>query len=228
MQRSWARPTARERRPRDPAVEGPLRSRTGPGCAERRGGKDTSGGAEIPAPIVTFNAQPNVNGVVPPDPNGAVGPNHVVTMCQPNSSRSSTRAGHWLFGPANNNTLWAGFGGDCQTDNSGDPVVLTIGRLIAGSLPQFTASGPTFFECVAVSPTNDPTGLIFVIRFDREQLPDYPKACVWPDAYYFSTREVSNRHCFAGVGAYALIGLRLLRGSDPQMILFLAPPHSAL
>ena len=58
--------------------------------------------------------------------------------------------GNSLLPPANNNTLWAGFGGECQTDNSGDPVVLYDRAADRWLLSQFTASGPTFFECVAI------------------------------------------------------------------------------
>src|ERR1700756_3558087 len=34
----------------------------------------------IPAPIITFDGNINMCGCSPPDPNGAVGPNHIVTM----------------------------------------------------------------------------------------------------------------------------------------------------
>jgi len=35
----------------------------------------------IPVPIISFDGNPNLcGGCAPPDPNGAVGPNHVVTM----------------------------------------------------------------------------------------------------------------------------------------------------
>jgi len=94
----------------DPVVQGSL-------------GRGRSNGTEIPGPLVSFSGQTNTSGVVPPDPNGAVGPNHVVTMCNL-SFEIFDKTGNVLFGPAANNTLWSGFGGDCQTDNSGDPVVL--------------------------------------------------------------------------------------------------------
>ena len=186
-----------------------------------------SGGAEIPAPIITFNAQPNVNGVVPPDSNGTVGPNHVVTMVNL-TFQIFDKSGNSLFGPANNNTLWAGFGGECQTDNSGDPVVLYDRAADRWLLSQFTASGPTFFECVAVSTTNDPTGSYFRYSIATgTNFPDYPKAGVWPDAYYFSTREFLNAGPFAGVGAYALNRAQALAGNpNPQVISFLVPPQA--
>ena len=109
------------------------------------GGKDTPGGTEIPGPIVTFNGQTNTSGVVPPDPNGAVGPNHIVTMCNL-SFQIFNKTGTSLFGPAANNTLWAGFGGACQTSNSGDPVVLYDRAADRWLLSQFTATSRAFLE----------------------------------------------------------------------------------
>ena len=39
------------------------------------------GQIRIPGPIISFDGNPNLcGGCAPPDPNGAVGPNHVVTM----------------------------------------------------------------------------------------------------------------------------------------------------
>ena len=77
----------------------------------------------IPVPIVSFDGNSNLCGCSPPDPNGAVGPNHVVTMSNLHY-QIFNKTGTSLFGPAANNTLWAGFGGGCQTRNAGDPVVL--------------------------------------------------------------------------------------------------------
>jgi hypothetical protein len=198
----------------DPVVQGVL------------GGKEMSGGSEIPGPITTFNAQPNVNGVVPPDSNGTVGPNHIITMVNL-TFQIFDKTGNSLFGPANNNTLWAGFGGDCQTDNSGDPVVLYDRAADRWVLSQFTASGPTFFECVAVSTTSDPTGSYFRYAIGTgNNFPDYPKASVWSDAFYFSTREFLNGVTFSGVGAYALNRAQALAGDpNPQVISFLVPPQ---
>ena len=123
----------------------------------------------IPAPIITFDGNSNLCGCSPPDPNGAVGPNHVVTMANLHF-QIFNKSGQSLFGPAANNTLWSGFGGDCQTDNAGDPVVLYDQLADRWILTQFTSSGPTFFECVAVSQTNDPTGILFPLcHLDRKQ-----------------------------------------------------------
>jgi hypothetical protein len=179
----------------------------------------------IPAPIISFDGNSNMCGCVPPDPNGAVGPNNVVTMSNLHF-QIFDKSGNSLFGPAANNTLWSGFGGDCETDNSGDPVVLYDQLADRWILTQFTSSGPTFFECVAVSQTNDPTGSFFRYAISTgNNFPDYPKGGVWPDAYYFSTREFLNGVTFVGAGAYALDRAQALAGDpNPTIVGFLAPP----
>ncbi len=180
----------------------------------------------IPAPIISFDGNSNLCGCSPPDPNGAVGPNHVVTMANLHF-QIFDKSGNSLFGPAANNTLWAGFGGDCQTDNSGDPVVVYDQLADRWLLTQFTSSGPTFFECIAVSTSSDPTGTYFRYAINTgNNFPDYPKAGMWPDAYYFSTREFLNGSTFVGVGAYALNRAQALAGDpNPTIIAFLAPPN---
>jgi hypothetical protein len=184
------------------------------------------GKLEIPGPLISFDGNGNIAGVSPPDPNGAVGPNHVVTMSNLHF-QIFDKTGTSLFGPAANNTLWAGFGGDCQTDNSGDPVVIYDQLADRWLLSQFTGSGPTFFECIAVSTSSDPTGTYFRYAINTgNNFPDYPKAGMWPDAYYFSTREFLNGSTFVGVGAYALNRAEALAGDpNPTVIAFLAPPN---
>jgi hypothetical protein len=182
----------------------------------------------IPPPIISFDGNSNLCGCSPPDPNGAVGPDHVVTMANLHY-QIFDKSGNSLFGPAANNTLWAGFGGDCQTDNAGDPVVLYDQLADRWILTQFTSSGPTFFECVAISTTSDPTGTYFRYAIDTGiNFPDYPKGGVWPDAFYFSTREFQGGPSgpFVGVGAYALDRAQALAGNPNATVVgFLQPPN---
>ena len=189
--------------------------------------QDWIGAGEIPAPLVSFNGPPNVSSVSPPDPVGDVGPNHYVAMSNL-SFQIFNKAGASLFGPALNNTLWAGFGGDCQTDNSGDPIVLYDQISDRWMLSQFTASGPTYFNCVAVSQTPDPTGAYYRWAFSTgANFPDYPKYGFWSDALYISTREFAGSS-FAGVGAYAVNRAQLIAGNPaPTVISFLVTPASA-
>jgi len=194
------------------------------------GGPGNGSGTEIPGPIVSFSGQTNTSAVVPPDPNGAVGPNHIVTMCNL-SFEIFNKQGNVLFGPAANNTLWAGFGGSCQTSNSGDPVVLYDKAADRWLLSQFTATSAPFLNCVAISTTNDPLGTYFRYAFQTApngaNFPDYPKYGVWSDAYYISTREfLGLAGPFQGVGAYALNRAQMLVGNpNPQVVSFLVPPQ---
>jgi hypothetical protein len=185
----------------------------------------TQSDIEIPGPLQTFNGPSNISGVAPPDPNGDVGPNHVVVMSNL-SFQIFNKTGTSVFGPAANNTLWAGFGGPCQTENAGDPVVLHDQQADRWVLMQFTSAGPNFFVCMAISNTPDPTSNY--IRYaiaTGTNFPDYPKMAVWPDAYYISTREFSSAGPFAGVGAYALNRAQVLAGNPAaQVISMLVPP----
>ena len=144
----------------------------------------------IPVPIISFDGNSNLCGCSPPDPNGAVGPNHVVTMSNLHY-QIFNKQGTSLFGPAANNTLWSGFGGGCQTQNAGDPVVLYDQLADRWLLSQFTSGAP-YLECVALSQTNDPLGAYYrwaIATGGGNNFPDYPKAGMWPDAYYFRDRK---------------------------------------
>src|SRR6266540_4120658 len=219
----WKECTKRENEEQGPIPLGPVGPVVRDPVVQRVLGK-----IGIPGPIISFDGNSNLCGCSPPDPNGAVGPNHVVTMSNLHF-QIFNKLGTSLFGPAANNTLWSGFGGDCQTDNSGDPVVIYDQLADRWMLTQFTASGPTYFECVALSQTNDPLGSYYRWAISTgSNFPDYPKASMWPDAYYFSTREFLNGNTFVGVGAYALDRPQALIGNpNPTMVGFLAPPTPA-
>jgi hypothetical protein len=178
----------------------------------------------IPAPTLSFNAQANIANVSPPDPVGDVGPNHYVAMSNLHI-QVFNKSGVSVLGPITNNTLWAGFGGPCETENAGDPIVLHDQFANRWILTQFTAAGPSYFNCVAVSTTADPTGTYFRYAFTTgTNFPDYPKYGVWRDALLVSTREFAGAS-FAGVGAYAINRAQLIAGNPaPQVISFLVPP----
>ena len=181
------------------------------------------GKGEIPSPIVSFDAF-NGTGPTPPDPVAGVGPNHIVVMA---NSRYAvyTKTGAPLVGPANINTLWSGFGGACQNENAGDPIVIYDARADRWLLTQFTAAGPTYFNCVAISTTGDPTGTYFRYAISTgSNFPDYPKYGTWTNAYLISTREQSGGSD-VGIGAYALNRAQMIAGNpSPTVIGFIAPP----
>ena len=178
------------------------------------------GSGEIPSPDQSFDGFSNTCNCSPPDSDGDVGPNHYVVMVNLHLAVYS-KTGTLMFGPVANNTLWSGFGGNCQTSNSGDPVVLHDQLADRWIFTQFTASAP-FLNCFAISTTADPLGpyLRYAIPVPSGVLPDYPKWGVWPDAYYLSTREVGA----SIIGAYALDRTAVLAGNPAAQIVGFAAP----
>ena len=185
------------------------------------------GPLQMPTPLITFEGVNNRNSVSPPDPTGEVGPNHYVEMVNLSFAIYS-RSGTLLYGQLNNNTLWQGFGGPCETRNDGDPIILYDQLADRWMLTQFTATGPTYYNCVALSTTGDPTGSYYRWAFSTgNNFPDYPKYGVWPDAYYISTREFAGGSTFAGIGAYALErDQRLIGNPGARQVGFLVTPGS--
>jgi hypothetical protein len=200
-------------------LEGPLGPQSFDPAVQNEVGDGT-----IPDPLLSFDGHSNLCGCSPPDPVGDVGPEHYVEMSNLHFEIFD-KSGALVFGPVANNTLWSGFGGECEQDNAGDPIVLYDQFADRWILTQFTSSGPEFFNCVAVSTTGDPTGSYYRYAFSTgSNFPDYPKYGLWTDALYISTREFLGGS-FDGVGAYAVNRAELLAG-DPgaQVISFLVPP----
>lgn len=226
------------RRPRLPKRQGP-RLPIGPDPVLQ----DFSGPLNMPSPSQSFEGVNNVNGVLPPDTNGAVGPNHYVQWVNL-SFAVYTKSGERVYGPAAGNTLWQGFGGACETENGGDPIVLYdkgdpnnplddhwfMSQLAYPNFP----NGP-FYQCIAVSQTPDPTlawhRYAFVIS--DTLLNDYPKFGIWPDGYYLA---VNQYLCFdlippfgfyvcdwAGQGAFVLERDKMLAGQGARMVGFTLP-----
>ena len=130
----------------------------------------------MPAPIQNFDGEYNEYGPIPPDTNGDVGRNHYVQIVNSGFTVYS-KTGTVLYGPANNNTLFTGFGGLCETTNSGDPVALYDPMADRWLLTWFafaSQAGPTH-QCVAVSTGPDPLGSWY--RYDfvvGNGFEDYP------------------------------------------------------
>ncbi len=123
----------------------------------------------------------------PPDPNGAAGVTQYVQWVNTSFVVFDKSSGLAIYGPAAGNTLWAGFGGPCEADNDGDPIVKfdrAAGRWV---MTQVAASGgPPFYQCIAVSTGIDATGSYNRYAFPFSGLNDYGKLAVWSDAYYMS------------------------------------------
>lgn len=149
----------------------------------------------------------------PPDTNGDVGPNHYVQVVNTDFAVFS-KTGTVVYGPQPINTLWSGFGGGCQTNNDGDPVVKYDSIADRWVITQFSVSTTPYLECVAVSQTGDPTGAYYRYSFDyNSDFPDYPKIAVWPDAYYISFNIFANGSAFSGSRVCAYDRTKMLTGA---------------
>lgn len=132
------------------------------------------------------------NGYAPPDTNMAIGPNHIVQWVNVRFAVYD-KSGNRLSGPTNGNAFWSGFGGPCETQNSGDPIIqydAVADRWIAS---QFTTSGPPYYQCFAVSQTPDPLGTYnrYAYAFS-DGFNDYPKIGVWKNSYLASYNMFSS------------------------------------
>lgn len=177
----------------------------------------------ISAPLQNFDGVSNVNGVLPPDTNGDVGPNHYMQWVNLSFAVYS-KSGALLYGPAAGNTLWTGFGGACETSNDGDPIVqydhLADRWMVSQfALPNYPA-GP-FYQCIAVSQTGNPTGAWYRYAFQisATKLNDYPHFGVWPDGYYMSINQFVG-NTWGGAGVVAFERDKMLLGQPAQAIYF--------
>ena len=129
----------------------------------------------------------------PPDPNGAVGPNHFVEVVN-SGFAVFNKSGTPVYGPVATNTLWSGFGGLCETDNNGDATIKYDQFADRWVIQQLAITGvtTTFYICVAVSTGPDPTGSYYRYQFPFANFPDYPKLSVWPDGYYLSINQFNS------------------------------------
>lgn len=155
--------------------------------------------------------------VVPPDTNGDVSREYYVqfinlifAVWDKNNLDTDTNP---IFGPVAGNTIWAGFGGICETNNDGDPIVLYDHLADRWVFSQFAIGSRDGHQCIAVSTTPDPRDPYH--RYDFLVSPravnDYPKLGVWPDGYYMTANEFGKRG-FRGAIAVAFERKAMLKG----------------
>jgi hypothetical protein len=185
-------------------VKGDLRGHDDPGAAQYRPQKrrdpllrpEQPGLKAAPglAPTVGVNFEGiPATGVLPPDTIGAVSPNHYIQMVN-SAFAIYEKSGTLLVGPSQINSLFQGFGGPCETDNDGDPVVRYDHLADRWLVSQFAIDKN--MQCIAISRGANPvTSGWFLYAFPtldasgQPVTPDYPKIGVWPDGYYMSTQR---------------------------------------
>src|SRR4029450_2669354 len=78
-----------------------------------------------------------------------------------------------------------------------------------------------FYQCIAVSQTPDPMGAYFRYVYQFNDLNDYPKFGVWPEAYYMTMNQFASLVLtWAGQGVVAYDRARMLAGQPANMIYF--------
>jgi CARDB len=146
-------------------------------------------------------------GAIPPDPSGAVGPDHYVTAVNL-SLKVFDKVGNVLAGPVNLNTFF-GIGGN------GDPIVMYDQLAERYFVSQFRVTNNALL--IAVSTTADPTGSYYIYQYPLSSFPDYPHYSVWPNAYFLTANK-------GGQTTYAFDRDVMLRGGeDPALVGFFLP-----
>jgi hypothetical protein len=166
---------------------------------------------------LNFDGTVNVDGVTPGDTNGSVGDTQYVQWVNLSFSVYDKKTGKLLKGPVAGNSLWAGFGGQCQSNNNGDILVNYDKQAKRWVFTQFALNGP-FLQCFAVSTTSDALGKFnrYAFTVSNSLLNDYPKIGIWPDAYYMSFNMFGNGQA----KACAYDRSNMLRGAKATSVCF--------
>ena len=125
-------------------------------------------------------------------------------------------------GPFAGNTPWQGFGGGCERNNDGDPIVQFDKLAQHWVFTQFSVSTKPYLQCFAISQTDDARGpyFRFAFSFGNSDFPDYPKLGIMPNGYYMSFNIFKNGFSFSGPRACAIDRSKALSGIAPTMICF--------
>ncbi len=146
---------------------------------------------------------------IPPDPTGAVGPNHYVHAVNL-VVKIFDKTGALLTGP----TFLGTFLGNGS--NNGDPIVMYDHLADRYFVSQFQVSNNALI--IGISETPDPTGSYNVYSFPLDAFPDYPHYSVWHDGYYLTANK------FFGNTIYVMDRVALLAGAaNPTIVGFNLP-----
>jgi len=124
---------------------------------------------------------------IPPDTEGNIGTTQYVqwvnvNLAVFNKTDGSDELGDTIPG----NAIFAGFGGGCETNNDGDPIIQFDKQDQRWIITQFSVSTTPYLQCVAVSVTDDAAGYYYRYAFDHgdSSFNDYSKTGVWPTGLF--------------------------------------------
>ena len=180
-------------------------------------------GINMPSPSLNFDGVgfPGVScNCAPPDTNGEVGATQYVQIVNEGYQVFNKSTGASVLGPSGITTVWSGFGGVCQNNGSGDPVVLYDQIANRWVITQFAGVSVPTDECIAVSTTSDATGSYNRYDFHLgSNFFDYPHLSVWPDAYYMSMNVFnSSGTAFLGPQPFAFDRAKMMAGLPATFI----------
>jgi hypothetical protein len=166
----------------------------------------------IPNPILDFDGIPGGTGA--PDTNGAVGATQYVQAVKSAYQVFNKFTGASILGPVTIQSIWVGFGGVCQNNGSGDPILLYDKMADRWLISQSAGISLPTDECIAISQTRDATGAYFRYAFHLgSNFFDEPKLSVWPDAYYMAVNVFnSGGTAYLGPQPFAFDRTKMLCG----------------
>lgn len=172
-------------------------------------------------------------GGLPPDTNGDVGLQYYVQYINTDWAVFDKSNGNLLSSVLEGNVFWNGFGGPCETNNAGDPIVLYDKVANVWVFSQFiSASNPNGSQCFAVSDRQDlldPEVTFYRYQFEFVgQFNDYPHIGIWTDVngassgYYFVTHDFTFTPSTSFLGASFSVVERdkMLQGEPAQFVRF--------
>jgi hypothetical protein len=192
---------------------------------------------KMPGPLFTFEGLGDTCGCQPSDSEGDVGPNHYIEAIN-ESFQIYDKSGNTLAGPTGYDTFFASLTGTpCGSgQNDGDPYALydkEADRWLISDFAFPSFPGSSFWQCIAVSQTNDPVSggwFFYALQVDPANptwLGDYPKFAKWnsggspaQNAYFLTMNLFASFTEFDGVRAYALDRASMLSGGPANAIGF--------
>ena len=194
--------------------------------------------SNMPPPLLTFDGTDRVGSGCncrPPDTNGDVGPNHYVQTVN-TGFRVFDKSGNPLTPFTTYNSFFAplGTGNPCgNNQNDGDPIAFydqIADRWVLSDFAFPSFPGNSFWQCIGVSQTPDPTGAYFLYALQVDPanptfLGDYPKFALWNNpqpggAYHLTVNLFSSPTTFNGVRVYALDRASMLANGPTHAIAF--------
>jgi len=216
----------------------PLRVR-GPAGAAHQGTTDPESIQTRVLPVImttnflSFDGISNLNSLIPPDPNSAVGATQVVETVNTSFQIFNKSTGASVAGPNNLSQIWTNpyqnYGSVCgapaypQTYTFySDPIVLydSIAQRWLVSIIASPDGFSTGTECIAVSTSSDATQPFYLYQHTFSNLNDYPKFGVWPDGYYASYNMFNSSNQFLGPQVCAYNRSAMLAGSGQSPVCF--------